>query len=1392
MLNLFGTLLESLLASSGDIQDDIQERINKLTKSPNIAPKVIEKLLKDKPIDEATFRDIMMLLVGNTKPNVTLKNLSKIKVPGAFCGKAIDALDFVWTCKTCELKKIESCVPCYCNTCFIKENHEGHKSEYHLGSSTATCDCGDAEWFDPKCFCPAHKKSSESVDLEIMLPKYNKNVTPKIINALQKQAHAFLIKVPPNNPLHYVAKLYLSFQKLISSTQAFTKMITSSFFLKFPEHMTRHKCEPESYFDCTNAVELHPCTCTVLEAFTRHLLIFGESESICNFIVELVRLSPEFAEAIFGAFWRNYCHLFYVTIIYNKRTEILYRLLWQCCIEDKAMKKFIPLYHKHYISCLKYSVDCMRKHETSKIEQYSYFLMYDFASFMNTNNYMGMYFIQHLHFLTGYTSAMLDLEFSNNLVKGKESEDSFIPTIANCLEYFMRIFCFILRNYEQTNVKATSYLFLIFKAGLQRIIKETPDIKELNSFNIPFMRCFSYFLNKFIYISFNENEKVPNFRSLLINYFAMKEEEFDTFVYEILRRVIRAHNFISEINGNIWHKVGMMLKGTVRLFYGEFKGAFVSPDIALIQNLMMVLPENKVDIEELLQLSEDEILEEDKINSNKLRDNKLYELCCMLFNSDCRAECYVRCLKDEYSKLDPERAKHIMRKEAIVALLGKEKAFKVIEHIDIKSLIKEFPPFLRDPGGEEFLESLFILKPNYEYAIGAEALKYYDYASYLSKSTAIISEFNVSELVKKFPSLSLLQIPLRRKEDEVILGGILNALDKNKTIDIFKELQKRFKDKPVNLESSNTLFLKIALEVVKSERMSKEIKEEFLKSVAVLDVNSELLITTKKTLLEKPEVEEVKAEDVAADKIKRQQKKIKEEYAARMNIFAKKHLEELKISETKSSQQKEIQEEICVICKEGLDDIKPLGRLHIRLANKHCIRLLQNGFNTCGMNPGNIENFINKEDSAYMIFKSCGHYTHADCFDAYSKNMICPACKTFVTGILPVNPLAYISQGKPLHRLISLLFDFKKESPGDCISYYICKSIYVSANTDVEEFMERQLKDIKYMYRIMLSFKEEGKEFESNMSFVKPHLMNLLNKCEEGLVLEEVKDGIGWVLFRSAFLEAKEGEVEKKINEVLNKEDVVEDAARILIEVSMLLSAILNWDKEKISTFLDIIHNEDPNKKLAELQNFLFPSLENNIISESAKKFLSKGGLPVEGKIASIANLNTTLKTNSSSAIAYTIAGTVKGKISLIGPLPEDFTKFQLTYYLKNCTACNLHSKNKCLCLICGEIVCVKAACCPNELYEHANTCNRGICVYIHTYYGAILITWLRTDVYSDASLYRMLNNRSILPYTTSSKVFFSKDLREYKLSEEAYKKLNNDYVTNKLQFVFNKDDVLS
>eukprot|EP00826_Nyctotherus_ovalis_P059018 TRINITY_DN8171_c0_g1_i6.p1 TRINITY_DN8171_c0_g1~~TRINITY_DN8171_c0_g1_i6.p1 ORF type:complete len:191 (-),score=21.06 TRINITY_DN8171_c0_g1_i6:170-742(-) len=184
-------------------------------------------------------------------------------------------------------------------------------------------------------------------------------------------------------------------------------------------------------------------------------------------------------------------------------------------------------------------------------------------------------------------------------------------------------------------------------------------------------------------------------------------------------------------------------------------------------------------------------------------------------------------------------------------------------------------------------------------------------------------------------------------------------------------------------------------------------------------------------------------------------------------------------------------------------------------------------------------------------------------------------------------------------------------------------------------------------------------------------------------------------------------------------------------------------------------------------------------------------GLPVRGIITPYAKIETEFLSSESNDILFTVVGTIKGKISLIEVLPDNFKDFQIAYFTKNCRSCNKHIKEKALCLICGEIIYFNFLCCPYEDTVHAQECNRGIGLYIYIYYGIMIIAWMDTITLDKNSLYKTKNQKSVLIYTRET-FMSSKALSECKLDKATFEKWNYDYATDKLQDIVNQSVILS
>ena len=92
-------------------------------------------------------------LFGYTYDNSFFDYLKSISTPNTTtCGKEIKEGEGGWKCETCELDSYSI----YCNECFIKEKHLGHKISFSPGSF-GFCDCGVNTVLKPEGFCNKHK-----------------------------------------------------------------------------------------------------------------------------------------------------------------------------------------------------------------------------------------------------------------------------------------------------------------------------------------------------------------------------------------------------------------------------------------------------------------------------------------------------------------------------------------------------------------------------------------------------------------------------------------------------------------------------------------------------------------------------------------------------------------------------------------------------------------------------------------------------------------------------------------------------------------------------------------------------------------------------------------------------------------------------------------------------------------------------------------------------------------------------------------------------------------------------------------------------------------------------------------------------------------------------------
>ena len=1356
--------------------------------------------------------------------NEICKNLASLNLPVSICGKATKPEEFLWMCETCTVKKVETCIPCYCSNCFKMELHNGHKYYYDLGSDNATCDCGDELWLSPSTFCELHKKKGNMIDLESMLPIYNREITPIVLQELQRIIQKILIEPKQENKrFDYIMLIVEELKDLINVSICFCKMVSESFIITFPDLMTTHYCEVNDVLKVNDEIELHSCHCNVIENLVKFLVRLGKNKIFSDFVAEMSRLSPQFAEAIFSAFWKNYCFLFADTAIEEERSQIIYKMLWQSSIEPAIPRKYVPLNFKNFIQCVKFTAERVILKKDIFAVKFCYFLMYDFYTFLNNEHYMGTFFIENQEFFLGFIQAITNIEFSNNLGYENNPYDAMDihQNILSSCEYLQRIFAFMIRDYNMKNVETNKHVFTAFKECIKYTQNLHPNIEKLNTFVSPLLRCFSYFLNKFLVITLNYQDEGANIFTMM----GISKEEFISIALIALKQAIRVQIFILEIDANFWPFYGSSLKSANNFLFGLYKPLFASADIALIQNILYLMSPSKVNLVDVFGLLEDYSTEEwkkktgdDMKKAQDLRERKWFLLMVVLFNTDCRLECYMNSLKEEESLKNLISFAQLTKKEIIRNLLQEEDKHGTIEHIDIQENLRSFCSFLKSQEVEKVLTLFLDKNTKKEYQLGPNALKYYDFASFLRVGNIVNSEINMRGLIKKqnLKEFNMLQAPPRLKIDSQILYGILANIDMDALIKAMKQTLTDIKD----LDQVSIYFLKFAYECVIENNIKNQ---ELIEIVKQLKFVEKIYMNTVSILLNNKPAAEVLSEKMEERKLKESQAKMLNFFRQKMESFAGKNKEELKSLEVDTiKQNKENIDEICGICKEKLNNEKGYGRMCTisegnRLFQKIFESALKNYEIACCYMSEQLNLFIQVSSTLWKPGKfiiSCGHYMHLDCFSR-NQTTFCPICKKPTSLILPNVNSNIMIDNSILQLVLSMLFerevkDVKDPKIFNKVFKYVCNYIILGAGSMLNECIRRKLIDIKYLIGLLQACSKEKPSLalvephkSKKFKFQKSHLNSLLmlylkkDKIEDfdKQIRNSLEISLQWCFLKhyvSITKQFSSHDIKSGIEIIKQSKNYLEDTLAIMKEMCLLLAAINNWDDEQTTKLINIVESENIQAQITGLQKLILPLFKDNIIETALTNLNLTQKLLYHNEANDISNiLEIIVDSNKKCGIFEYFLGVTICKVGLISNLPESFIAFQIKYISQVCPGCEKNSKEKLICLICGKMVCLEKGC-KNNQNLHTATCNSDSAIYLHSYYGNIIINWQGQYKDSNDSLYKNPSQKNVNNYTKISRVICSKELEEYTLNKEAYNKWNTLFVTGNIFFsaMHNADNI--
>eukprot|EP00826_Nyctotherus_ovalis_P019669 TRINITY_DN16095_c0_g1_i10.p1 TRINITY_DN16095_c0_g1~~TRINITY_DN16095_c0_g1_i10.p1 ORF type:complete len:186 (+),score=41.11 TRINITY_DN16095_c0_g1_i10:73-630(+) len=131
--------------------------------------------------------------------------------------------------------------------------------------------------------------------------------------------------------------------------------------------------------------------------------------------------------------------------------------------------------------------------------------------------------------------------------------------------------------------------------------------------------------------------------------------------------------------------------------------------------------------------------------------------------------------------------------------------------------------------------------------------------------------------------------------------------------------------------------------------------------------------------------------------------------------------------------------------------------------------------------------------------------------------------------------------------------------------------------------------------------------------------------------------------------------------------------------------------------------------------------------------------------------------------------------------LPSRYDEVMSELFTKNCANCNLNILNKCICLVCGTIVCVQSDCCLKEavannenetigeLSYHTINCCYFAGIYLYMHHGTLVLQSEGMGVEVDSCYTNSFGENVSASLTDPEAQFYSRDLAEYTLNADLY-----------------------
>ena len=449
--------------------------------------------------------------------------LKSISVPNnSICTKEIKVGEGSWKCEDCEFKN----TIVYCNDCFIKDKHIGHKA-YFDASGCGFCDCGIKSAMKAEGFCDKHKGEIDNMkDLIDFIKlsindKIYKNINDifdKIIMIFIEKNKEFVDKhkeevIEEQNELYKMFDyLEIFLDKLYKSNLSLFYFFTLKFTENYP-YETHHKCF--NYDENTKLItfiekdddEKHICICPFMQVMIYMLMNRNSNQNTLTFFSYFIQTYKNKMITSL-CFLNSFCELFFddnLKSFRNMEFQLIYESLSILVCQEQNIKYLEYFFEDVFYICMYFCEKRLFENLKLIIRKLSK-IIEDLPIRTTKDKLSSNKNIIKLILDTCYLIYYEPL-FENKINYDELKDDRYIESLVNVEEYNISIIRTLahLINYENKEI-----MDLIFLTQSNMIYKfkefEDNNYDKLFSPNIIAIRSYSLFLNRYCFNYSIKNE----------------------------------------------------------------------------------------------------------------------------------------------------------------------------------------------------------------------------------------------------------------------------------------------------------------------------------------------------------------------------------------------------------------------------------------------------------------------------------------------------------------------------------------------------------------------------------------------------------------------------------------------------------------------------------------------------------------------------------------------------------------------------------------------------------------------------------------------------------------------------------------------------------------------